>query len=155
MSSVRIARLIGTEERSAEPPGSLPAGQPTASQPPSQVGSDQDGGYLGLQSRRKAFNEESLHSVQSQDQARTGGLNGNGAAKRQSLPQVNTGCAAERQPAFEPVLDSQGAADLLRIHPKTLQRMARNGEIPAFRIGKLWGFRASALNRWLESKLGS
>jgi excisionase family DNA binding protein len=55
------------------------------------------------------------------------------------------------QPSFEPILDSEEAATLLKIHPKTLQKLARNGKIPGFRIGKLWGFRASALNRWLES----
>jgi len=41
---------------------------------------------------------------------------------------------------------------LLGIHPKTLQKMARKGLIPGFRIGKLWAFRASALNEWLERK---
>lgn len=53
---------------------------------------------------------------------------------------------------FEPLLDSEEAADLLRIHPKTLQRMARNGEIAATQIGKLWRFRASELDLWLRSK---
>lgn len=52
--------------------------------------------------------------------------------------------------AFEPLLDSTEAAALLKIHPKTLQKMARNGEIVAIQIGKLWRFRASALNDWLE-----
>jgi excisionase family DNA binding protein len=51
---------------------------------------------------------------------------------------------------FEPLLDSTEAAALLRIHPKTLQKMARHGEIAAVQIGKLWRFRASALNEWLE-----
>jgi excisionase family DNA binding protein len=51
---------------------------------------------------------------------------------------------------FEPLLDSEEAAALLKIHPKTLQKLARNGEIAAIHIGKLWRFRASALNRWLE-----
>ncbi len=55
-------------------------------------------------------------------------------------------------PPFEPILDTEEAAALLKIHPKTLQKLARNGTIPGFRIGKLWGFRASALNRWLERK---
>jgi len=55
------------------------------------------------------------------------------------------------QPSFEPILDSEEEATLLKIHPKTLQKLARNGKIPGFRIGKLWGFRASTLNRWLES----
>jgi excisionase family DNA binding protein len=52
--------------------------------------------------------------------------------------------------AFEPLLDSSEAAALLKIHPKTLQKLARNGEIAAIQIGKLWRFRASALNEWLE-----
>jgi excisionase family DNA binding protein len=51
---------------------------------------------------------------------------------------------------FEPLLDSTEAASLLRIHPKTLQRMARNGEIAGVQIGRLWRFRASVLNSWLN-----
>ncbi len=51
---------------------------------------------------------------------------------------------------FEPLLDSEEAAALLKIHPKTLQKLARRGEIVAIQIGKLWRFRASALNAWLE-----
>ena len=56
--------------------------------------------------------------------------------------------------AFEPLIDSEEAAALLKIHPKTLQKLARNGEITAIKIGKLWRFRASALNRWLEGIAG-
>lgn len=51
---------------------------------------------------------------------------------------------------FEPLLDSSEAAALLRIHPKTLQRLARTGEIAGIQIGRLWRFRVSALNRWLQ-----
>jgi len=51
---------------------------------------------------------------------------------------------------FEPLLDSEQAAALLRIHPKTLQKLARNGHVKGIQIGRLWRFRASALNRWLE-----
>ena len=53
---------------------------------------------------------------------------------------------------FERLLDSAEAAALLRIHPKTLQRLARNGEIAGLQIGKLWRFRASVLNSWLSRK---
>ena len=45
--------------------------------------------------------------------------------------------------AFEPLLTAIEAAKLLKIHPKTLQRMARQGRIPAKHIGDLWRFRAS------------
>jgi excisionase family DNA binding protein len=56
---------------------------------------------------------------------------------------------------FEQLLDSDEAAALLKIHPKTLQKMARNGEITGVQIGKLWRFRASVLNAWLAHKMAS
>jgi excisionase family DNA binding protein len=52
--------------------------------------------------------------------------------------------------AFEPLLDADEAAKLLKIHPQTLLRSARRGKIPAIRVGRLWRFRASILNQWLE-----
>lgn len=58
--------------------------------------------------------------------------------------------ASSTDPSFEPLLDSTEAASLLRIHPKTLQRMARNGEIAGIQIGRLWRFRASVLDSWLN-----
>jgi excisionase family DNA binding protein len=51
---------------------------------------------------------------------------------------------------FEPLLDVAEAAKLLRIHPKTLRVKAGRGIIPAVQIGRVWRFRASTLNRWLE-----
>ena len=56
---------------------------------------------------------------------------------------------------FERVLNTEEAAALLQIHPKTLQKMAREGTVPAFRIGDLWRFRASALDDWLRSGVSS
>ena len=56
---------------------------------------------------------------------------------------------------FEPLLDSDEAAQLLRIHPKTLQRMARNRRIHGIQVGKLWRFRASDLEIWLRTKKAS
>jgi len=60
----------------------------------------------------------------------------------------------ETAESFEPLLDTDQAAKLLRIHPKTLRRSARRGDIPATRVGRLWRFRASMLNRWLERIAG-
>jgi excisionase family DNA binding protein len=54
--------------------------------------------------------------------------------------------------AFEPALTSEEAARLLNIHPKTLQRMARKGQVPAHRIEDLWRFRASELAAWFRGK---
>lgn len=56
---------------------------------------------------------------------------------------------------FERLLDSDEAAALLGIHKKTLQKMARKGEVPGIQIGDLWRFRASVLNEWLNSRLAS
>ena len=57
---------------------------------------------------------------------------------------------------FEPLLGSEQAARLLgHIHVKTLQRYARKGEIPSYRVGGHWYFRASELDSWLRSRLNS
>jgi excisionase family DNA binding protein len=42
---------------------------------------------------------------------------------------------------FERLLNAVEAAGLLRIHPKTLQRLTRLGQIPAFRVGRFWRYR--------------
>jgi excisionase family DNA binding protein len=52
---------------------------------------------------------------------------------------------------FEPLLDAEEAAGQLRVHPKTLMRMARNRVVPAIRIGKYWRFRASTLDAWIRA----
>ena len=46
---------------------------------------------------------------------------------------------------FEPLLDSEQAAAIVKVHPKTLQRHARSGLVIGVRVGKLWRFRASEL----------
>jgi excisionase family DNA binding protein len=57
---------------------------------------------------------------------------------------------------FEPLLDDRQASSLLGgIHPKTLQRLARTGQIPAYRVGRFWRYRASELDSWLQCRLNS
>jgi excisionase family DNA binding protein len=58
-------------------------------------------------------------------------------------------------PSFERLLNLQEAASILGMHWKTLEGMARNGKVPAFKVGKRWRFRLSSLNIWLESGLNS
>ena len=55
----------------------------------------------------------------------------------------------------EPLIDSEMAASIIGIHPKTLQKMARPGQIEAVHIGKLWRFRASNIEQWINKKLAS
>jgi excisionase family DNA binding protein len=57
--------------------------------------------------------------------------------------------------AFEKLLDSRQAASLLQIHPKTLQKMAREQAVPAIRIGDLWRYRATELDEWVRAELSS
>ena len=65
--------------------------------------------------------------------------------------EANTGMVGK----FEPLLNSRRAAELLGIHAKTLQAMARRGEVPAHRIGDLWKYRESELDSWLRSRVNS
>jgi excisionase family DNA binding protein len=61
-----------------------------------------------------------------------------------------------RNAEFEPLLDSREAAKLLgNIHVKTLQRYARQGELPGYRVGGHWYFRVSELDAWLRSRINS
>ena len=56
---------------------------------------------------------------------------------------------------FEPLIDAEQAAKLLGIHPKTLQKMAREGRVPRIRVGKFWRFRRSELDSWLRAEVDS
>jgi excisionase family DNA binding protein len=47
--------------------------------------------------------------------------------------------------SHEKLLDSEQAAALIKVHPKTLQRYARQGIVKGVRVGKLWRFRASEM----------
>ena len=51
----------------------------------------------------------------------------------------------------EPVWDCSEASRFLRIHPATVKRLAREGKLPAFRIGNRWRFRHSELDAWARS----
>jgi excisionase family DNA binding protein len=52
----------------------------------------------------------------------------------------------------EPLLDSNKAAAMLGVHPRTLQRMVLRGQIVGVQVGKLWRFRASSIEEWIENK---
>lgn len=38
----------------------------------------------------------------------------------------------------------------LKVNPRTIYRLIRNGDLPAIRIGRQWRFRQSDLNAWLD-----
>lgn len=53
---------------------------------------------------------------------------------------------------FEPLLSAEEAALHLRIHTKTLQKLARAGVVPCIRMGKYWRFHLSTLDAWLRER---
>lgn len=70
--------------------------------------------------------------------------------------QRNAGRSMTASANFEPLLAADEAAKLLGgIHPKTLMRKARNGEVPGYQISRSWFFRASELDNWLRSLVPS
>ena len=72
----------------------------------------------------------------------------------QEIENVKDRKQVQSQRDFEPLIDTEEAARLLRMHPRTLRTKARRGSIPAVQVGKRWRFRASTLDRWL-GKLAS
>ena len=39
-------------------------------------------------------------------------------------------------------------ADYLRVHPTTIYRQLRLGQLPAFRVGSDWRFNVETIDRW-------
>lgn len=56
---------------------------------------------------------------------------------------------------IEPLLTSEKVGQILGIHPKVCERMAKRGELPALKVGRFWRYRGSALESWIESQLQS
>lgn len=50
------------------------------------------------------------------------------------------------------VLDVREAAEYLRLNEQTVRRLARDREIPAFKVGGSWRFKRSSLDRWAVSQ---
>jgi len=59
------------------------------------------------------------------------------------------------QSSIERPLTCDEAAELVRVHPKTIKRMARDRRLPGhFRFGR-WFFYASELDGWMRTELHS
>jgi excisionase family DNA binding protein len=62
-------------------------------------------------------------------------------------------------PAMEPYIEAGRAADYLSMSRKTLLKKARMGRLPAHPIGdgrkKMWRFRLSELDRWMQAEVTS
>ncbi len=50
------------------------------------------------------------------------------------------------------ILTAKEVAEYLSIHPFTVHRYAREGKIPAFKIGSDWRFHKKFIDRWIREK---
>lgn len=57
---------------------------------------------------------------------------------------------------IEDVLDAKQVAKILKVHQRTVIRLAERGELKAFRVGDLWRFRRvdveDFINKQIEQK---
>jgi hypothetical protein len=64
--------------------------------------------------------------------------------------------ASESRQDFEPLINTKTAAKLLGgMHPKTLEKKVRLGEVPAHFIFGRWQYRKSELDNWVQSTIDS
>ncbi|MDD5347266.1 MAG: helix-turn-helix domain-containing protein [Candidatus Omnitrophica bacterium] len=53
------------------------------------------------------------------------------------------------------ILTAKEVAEYLHIHPLTVHRYAREGRIPAFKIGTDWRFHRKYIEKWIKQKLSA
>jgi len=53
------------------------------------------------------------------------------------------------------ILTAKEVAEYLHIHPLTVHRYAREGRIPAFKIGTDWRFHKKYIEKWIRQKVSS
>jgi excisionase family DNA binding protein len=44
-------------------------------------------------------------------------------------------------------------SDYLRVHPSTIYRLLKRGDLPAFKLGSDWRFNLEAIDRWRVNQL--
>ncbi len=50
------------------------------------------------------------------------------------------------------ILTAKEVAEYLNIHPLTVHKYAREGKIPAFKLGMDWRFHRKFIERWIKEK---
>jgi excisionase family DNA binding protein len=51
------------------------------------------------------------------------------------------------------IMTAKDVAEYLHIHTLTVHKYAREGKIPAFKIGTDWRFHRKYIERWIKQKL--
>ena len=52
----------------------------------------------------------------------------------------------------DPIMTVDEVAEYLHLHPLTVRRLARDGEIPAFKVGRQWRIKRELLDRWIADR---
>ncbi|MBE7558992.1 response regulator [bacterium] len=52
----------------------------------------------------------------------------------------------------EVMMDAHEAAEYLKVNVQTLRRLARDNEIPSFKVGGAWRFKRSTLDAWVSRR---
>ena len=63
---------------------------------------------------------------------------------------VNVMTWAEQMEKAKAVLTIGEVAEMLRVHPTTVYRLLKRGDIPGFKIGGNWRVSVNALDRWMS-----
>jgi len=53
----------------------------------------------------------------------------------------------------EEPIDAEEAAKMLGVTARTVTRLAERGEIPGFRVGRLWKFRRRDIQEYIERQI--
>lgn len=51
------------------------------------------------------------------------------------------------------ILNTKEVSQYLKLHPFTVNKLAREGKIPAFKIGADWRFDKRLIERWIHDKI--
>ena len=53
-------------------------------------------------------------------------------------------------PEFPPIMTVDDIAEYLLMHPLTVRRLANEGVLPMFKVGRQWRAKRAILDRWIE-----
>ncbi len=51
---------------------------------------------------------------------------------------------------LENILDADQVAEMLKVHPRTVKRLANQHTLPGFKVGGQWRFRREAIEEYIK-----
>jgi excisionase family DNA binding protein len=61
-------------------------------------------------------------------------------------------CQKEGYEVTQEILDAQEVADMLRLHPRTVMKLANQGQLRGFKAGGQWRFRREAVEEYIKEQ---